>query len=338
MKYEIKNIKDDIVNIEVNNHKGLKLVLSNIGASIRNIYLFDELMTLSPKNDLDFIKNDGFFGKTVGRTCGRIKNATYTLNGKKANLDINDFGKNNLHSGFNALHSKVFSYEINENKDSLDIRFKTNSPDGENGHVGECNIDVLYRIYNDLNTFELVYFVKAIDDVYVDLTNHVYLNLSGNFKSDILNEKLYIAASKYGRLNKENIQVAVDNVNKLYSFKHRHKVGKYVNDSVVLSNQNGYDNPYYVDSITLDKPQAILLDKKSKIRLNLYTTYPIVHLYTNNYPTNYEICGDIKDRKYQALCLECEYYPNGINEGKTEGIINKGDTLVNSIKYEFIKK
>ncbi len=337
MKYEIIKIKDEVVKIEVTNNKGLKLILSNMGASIRNIYLFDELMTLSPKNDMDFIRNDGFFGKTVGRTCGRIKNATYTLNGKVAKLDINDFGKNNLHSGFNAYHSKVFEYEIKEEKEYIDINFKRKSLDGENGHVGECDIDVLYRVYNNLNTFELVYYIKAIDDVYVDLTNHVYLNLSGNFKRDILNEKLYINASKYGRLNKENIQVSVDKVTKYYNFKRKHKVGKYVNTDTVLSNQNGYDNPYYVDS-NESKPQAILFDKLSKVKLNLYTTYPIVHLYTNNYPTEYEICDNIKDKKYQALCLECEYYPNGINEGSTLGIIKAGNTLVNSVKYEFIKK
>ena len=335
MKTKINNIVDDVFNIEVENKKSLKVVLCNKGASLRHIYLKNELITLSPKDDLSYLRLDNYFGKTIGRTAGRIKNATYKIGDKVAKLEVNE-NTNNLHSGKTGLHQKVFKYEIVEGHDFTDIIFKTDLTEGEGGHIGSGSLDVCYRVYDNLDTFEIVYHAKANDDMFLNLTNHVYLNLSGNFKTDILNEILYINGTKYGSFDSECILDNISKAPKIYNFKHKHKVGKFINDPTVQKVTKGYDNPYYLDEINYDKPCASLYDKLSKNRLNIYTTLPICHLYTNNFPSDYEVIDGIFDKKHSALCLECEYEPNGINRGLTEGIIKKGESQTNTIKYEFI--
>ncbi len=136
MKTEINNINNEIVKISVKNNKRLNIILCNLGASIRNIFIDDKKISLSPKDDSLFIRNDNYFGKTIGRTAGRIKNGEYILNGKNANLEKND-GNNNLHSGKDGYHQKLFDYEIINDNDYTRVVFKYYSPNLDGGHLGE---------------------------------------------------------------------------------------------------------------------------------------------------------------------------------------------------------
>lgn len=80
-----------------------------------------------------------FFGATVGRNANRIGKGRFTLNGTAYQLDKNDNGKNNLHSGFDFQSFRVWDVkELGENF----ITFALHSPDGDQGYPGALDIQV----------------------------------------------------------------------------------------------------------------------------------------------------------------------------------------------------
>ena len=51
----------------------------------------------------------------------------------------------------------------------------------------------------------------------------------------------------------------------------------------------------------------------------LYLVIPAVVIYTNNYPSGMKMRDKIEiDSKYDAICMECQFIPNGINFDSNE--------------------
>ena len=58
---------------------------------------------------------------------------------------------------------------------------------------------------------------------------------------------------------------------------------------------------------------ASLYSSDSGIKLDIKTTYPVIVFYSNNYP-EYDVMmyDGINDDMRMAVCLECQYSPNGL--------------------------
>ena len=59
--------------IKLKNEK-LEVTLCDIGASIFRLLFDGTDMLVGPSNINDFLRKDLYFGKSIGRICGRIKN------------------------------------------------------------------------------------------------------------------------------------------------------------------------------------------------------------------------------------------------------------------------
>ena len=160
-----------------------------------------------------------YHGAIVGRVCGRINNARFTLNGNTYDLAHNDgFGepeKNHLHGGVEGFHRKVWDAELFRNdKEEQGITFSYTSPDGEEGFPGELKVMVSYTLTGN-NEIRVEYSATTDKPTIVNLTNHVYFNLNGEGNGNILNHTLKVYADKYIEGDKELIPtgklVPVDN-------------------------------------------------------------------------------------------------------------------------------
>ena len=79
-----------------------------------------------------------YHGAIVGRVCGRINNASFSLDGNIYSLASNDgFGKpvrNHLHGGIEGFHRKVWDGTLFQNEHGEQgILFSYTAPDGEDG-------------------------------------------------------------------------------------------------------------------------------------------------------------------------------------------------------------
>ena len=299
--------------IEIENKFKTKVILSNIGASIYDIKTvdkdgFQESILYTTKSKDDFVTERSYLGKTIGRTGGRISNSKFTLNGKEYTIKSED--PNGLHGGLDGVSYKEFDYKRQETEEYIEVNFSRLSPNLESGYPGDLNLNVIYRLYKNVNKLTVSYLGKTNEDTLVNLSNHSYFNLSGNAKNNILDQKLFIDASKMERIEKLIPQEIVS-CGTIYSFKEMHKIGDYLNDKEIIDNTNGYDFPYIFDN--KEEYKIVLYDSKSKRSLKIKTTYPVVVIYTCNYTGDEIMNNDKKMTPYYAICLECMYHPNTIN-------------------------
>ena len=69
-----------------------------------------------------------YFGATIGRVANRIGKGSFTLNGKKYQLPLNDKGFDTLHGGWVGYDRRVWTV-LEQSKSS--VKFGLESPDGE---------------------------------------------------------------------------------------------------------------------------------------------------------------------------------------------------------------
>ena len=115
----------------------LQVVVSNYGGTILNLYAPDRHgefadVVLGYDKLTSYQQEDGYLGALVGRVANRIKQGTFTLNGKTYHLAVNN-GPNHLHGGL-----KGFSYQFFEATivDETTLRLHYVSEDGEEGYPG----------------------------------------------------------------------------------------------------------------------------------------------------------------------------------------------------------
>lgn len=321
--------------IKLLNKNNMEITLSSCGAGIREIKLPNKngeikTITLAPIDNK--LYNQAYHGKIIGRTSGRIENASFAIDGRCAYLEKNNQGIDNLHGGSTGFHVQNFDYVIEANSNFTDIIFLYLSPNGEGGYFGNIDIKITYRIYKLNNKFEII--INGISDCknYLNITNHVYWNLSGDLCDNILNHELFINASKRGFLNERSILTEILPVSKEFDFRKPKLIGEDINADCVTLNTIGYDHPFYLDEGNV---ASTLYCKESGIKLSIKTTYPVVVCYVNNYP-EYDklVFNDKYDDMNMAVCLECQYSPNGlVMTPNNAGVFEK--EYNHKIEYEF---
>lgn len=332
--------KQDHTEIEAKNSAGLVLTLTDLGAAIREIKVPDRrgesrTVTLCPLND-ELYRN-AYHGKTIGRSSGRIAGATFSIDGRTAQLERNNFGADNLHGGSHGLHAAVFGYEIKRGKEYSDVVFKYTSPDGEGGYFGTVEIVVTYRIRENQNTFTIVFDGTSDIKTLLNLTNHVYLNMGGDLEESVNEQILYINAPEYGKLNNRLIIEKILPVNEEMDFRTPHKIGDYIYRDTVQKDTKGYDHPYFLSSHGFDDVVASLYSERSGIGLEIRTTYPCVVFYADGQADErVEVFPGKYDRQYLAACLECQYHPDGVHQAPRNcGLVWPGKPYHEQTEYRF---
>ncbi len=326
--------------VVLNNKFGTEVTLCTIGASIYDIRTKDkngvvESILYTPKNMADFPYDNSYFGKTIGRTGGRVSGSKFTLDNVEYTIPSAD--PNGLHGGSDGLSFKTFDYVENNTDDYSEIIFSYLSPDMESGYPGNLKLDVIYRLYKNENKLTLRYEASTDKTTILNLSNHAYFNISGDAKEPVFNHDLYINASKMEKIVNLIPQHIVD-CDTIYSFKNKHKIGEYLFDEEIIKNTNGYDYPYIFDDCNKNLDNIVLEDLKSGRRLKVKTTYPVVVVYTCNYVGDEIMNNNKLAEPYNAVCLECMYHPNTINSKflkDKKDILNAGDTYNEEIEYIF---
>lgn len=299
--------------------KKLKIVVTNIGCRVVSIYCPDKTGKMSDvilglKNIDDYVDDPAYMGAIVGRVANRIGNAAFELNGKIYNLAANN-GKNSLHGGTVGFDKKIFDHEFIENG----IRFSYFSEDGEEGYPGNLTVNIEYTVDN--NEFIISYYAKSDADTIVNLTNHMYFNLS-DVQDSILNHYLRIDADKVGCIDNECLANGelMGVVGTPFDFRISKQIGRDINcDNIQLANAKGYDHPFILNG---DENQICLEEVESGRKLTISTNAPAVQLYTGNYLSG----GCVGKhgcpyRDFEGVALETEYMPNSINTEENPAVL-----------------
>lgn len=247
-----------------------------------------------------------YFGAIIGRTANRIKNAQFTLDNTVYQLAPN-LDNDNLHGGSIGFDSMVWHILDHGSTPNPYVTLQHISPHLTEGYPGTLTTTVTYTLLHNELQYEIT--AHTTQATLANMTNHTYFNLNTN-NDTIHNHIVQLNALTY--LEQDDANNPTGHVlpvtNTYLDFTAPHTVSSRWN------NAQGYDHSYVVHNYNGALQQvATCTIPNQNIILYIYTTEPIVHLYTGRWIP--EVIG-INENAYGAfsgLCFETQAHPNGIN-------------------------
>ena len=172
------------------------LSLANPGGNpVRTVLGFDTLQGYMDAGEK-------YHGAIVGRVCGRMKGAAFSLGGHTYPLAANDaYGipvKNHLHGGIHAFHNRFWKTELRRSTSGDEsVVFSLLSPDGEEGYPGNLEVTATYTLLQDSNTVVLECRATTDRPTVVNLTNHAFFNPAGHSpRMSVARQRLTLASDR----------------------------------------------------------------------------------------------------------------------------------------------
>ncbi|WP_158409440.1 aldose epimerase family protein [Brumicola pallidula] len=298
------------------NDRGMHVELCNFGARILSIKVPDKdgkllETTLNQANDEDIISDKFYMGASIGRTCNRISNSQFSLDGVEFSISTND-GVNNLHGGEVGFSKRIW-HTKGTNVHSNSLTFELHSQDGDQGYPGAVDAQVLFTL-NEKNELRLDFSATSTKPTPINFCNHAYFNMG---EKNISNLELRIQADTYIPVDAESIPLGYFDtvVNTRFDF----------NESAVLADRlmsGTFDHCYHAKNTKM----ATLTSRKHKISLEVESDQVGIQFYSGNFlPT-----------AQSALCLEAQGYPDAINhQALDQDILRPGELYQKYVIYRY---
>ena len=314
---------------------GLKAVVSDYGAALVRLFVPDKEGNLADVvlgfDDPDsYTTSSAFLGVTVGRNANRVKGASFKMGDQIVTLGNNENG-NNLHSGPNPIHTRLWQVEkCSENA----ITFRLDSPHGDQGFPGNAVIRVTYAL-EDQGTLRISYDAVADRDTVFNMTNHSYFNLAGHDKTDRAMEQILSMPARFfcpddaQNIPTGELRSVADTP---MDFRKPKAIGQDIGvDYEPLHLQGGYDHNFEVWC----NPCAILSDPASGRTMAVHTDCPGIQLYAGNYLNDHGKDG-VYYCKRSGVALETQFYPDSVNHPEwVQPFVKAGQPYHSTTKYVF---
>ncbi|MFB9768868.1 aldose epimerase family protein [Lactiplantibacillus modestisalitolerans] len=302
----------------VNNHH-MSVTIMDWGATITAIRTHDkdgnyENVVLGFDHGEDYLSNRAFFGASVVRVAGIIKNARW----RQYDLTQN-FGQHHLNGGNQpqiAFEPWFLEHQLHT-KTQVGLVMQYITLDGENGYPGTMTITAEF-ILDDHGKLTISYTGKSDQETLFNPTSHNYFNLSGNAQRTINDEFLKINADEYAALNKHGLPTGklpwvTDSP---FDFREQVAIGPQI-----AALKGGLRHGFVLNQTPY--PQVELLDRISGRKLSIQTNAPavIVSSATNYRDDRYHLNGGQAMRSQLGLSIMPQKLPDAIHHKEFGSII-----------------
>ncbi|VXB88478.1 aldose epimerase family protein [Maribacter litoralis] len=327
------------------NLKGIQVSIITYGGRITAVETPDkngnkENVVLGFKNLEQYEKPNPYFGALVGRYGNRIAKGKFTLNNIEYQLAKNN-GENSLHGGLVGFDKVVWKVEkIEENETSVVLKLSYLSKDMEEGFPGNLKTTVTYTLNYD-NSLDVLYEATTDKTTILNLTQHSYFNLSGDFSHTILDHVVEINADKFVPV--DNTLIPTGNLASVddtpFDFRAPTLVGKHINsknEQVTLG--GGYDHCWVLNNQGKGyRSVAKAYHPDSGRTMEVLTDQPGMQFYTGNFldgtlPTpNGGVFG-----KRSGFCFETQHYPDSPNQPQFPStVLDPGEKYETKTTFKF---
>ncbi len=307
---------EDIYLFTLRNTKGTEVLITNYGAIITS---FKVKQANGDVNDIvlgfdkvedylseEYLAGYPYFGAAIGRYANRIKNGEFSIDNTNYFVEKNKI-TDHLHGGLTGFDKKVWR-PISNSATKLSLSYK--SVDGEEGYPGNLEATIHFEL---TDTDELIYEYNATTDktTAVNLTHHSYFNLNNG--AGTIGDHLVKINSSAILEQDDNFVVTGKSIpvkNNFYDFTQLKRISKeWIAD-------DGYDQSFVLNDAGTDDLHfaAEAYSEQSKLKLEVYTSEPLVHFYTGKWipPLKNGKAGNSYG-SFSGFCFETQKHPNAIN-------------------------
>lgn len=287
----------------------IKVVFTDYAASVYQIYLKmnDELKpVLSTPKSLDtFIESTGSYGRTVGRTAGRLFK-------DEISSKYVDFKEESslMHGGNQKFAAKVFYIE---SKTDTMINFSLKVNSFEDDYQGNLSVNVIYEIKD--SSLIVKHIAKADNDSLLNMTFHPYFNLdqTNNLSTHTLkvNADYYLSQNEIGRFTKKE---HVEGNHRDYR----------AEKQLIVTPETKLDGIYIIND---DYACTLKVDG---IQMNVYSNYDSLVVYTQNKLASHDLSNAVKDTMHAGIAIECQKPQSDLP------LLKKDEVYDFYTKYEFV--
>lgn len=289
------------------NQQGAVLEVTNYGARVTALHVADRFRQFANVvhgfRELGaYLEDESFLGCTVGRVANRIRNAEFTLHGRRYELEAND-GPHHLNGGSRAWDKRLWRANSRETPDGLAVVLRYTSPDGEDGYPGRLEVSTVYMLTHD-GAFIVEMGARADRTTIVNMAHHTYWNLAGQGGANVLDHELVLESDFY---TPGDPTVPIGYVDRVATTRLDFRVARPVGRdlSAVAGAHAGYSHYWVVrgDPRAL-RPVARVQHPASGRALSLEANAPGVEFRT----------GDAAiGASFNGFCLQTQAFPNAVN-------------------------
>ena len=289
-----------------------------------------------------YLDGNPYFGALIGRYGNRIAKGKFTLDGETYTLATND-GENHLHGGVKGFDKVVWNATPRNTEEGAILELTYTSMDGEEGYPGNLEVKVTYTLTPN-NELDIHYEATTDKPTVVNLTQHSYFNLSGDFSQSILDHELVLDADTFLPVDGGLIPTGVLEpvAGTPFDFRQAKLIGKEINaDNEQLKLGKGYDHCWVLN----EREDGFGLvgsayHSKTGRLLEVYTDEPGIQFYSGNF-----LDGTLPAQKggvyglRAGLCLETQHYPDSPNQPNFPSVrLNPGETYSSRTMYKLSTK
>jgi len=320
----------------ITNQQGMEACITNYGARLVSLMWQGRDCVTGFDNVGDYRRFRQNYGATVGRYVGRIKGARFMLDGQEHRLQENGKGVTS-HGGYPGFADHIWTV-TSQTDSTLTLQYV--SADGENGFPGTLTVSLTYRL-SCRNGLEIDYEATTDKPTVLNLTNHSFFNISGQMDREITSQELWVNSDSIATFDQQkNLNgrmMAVENTP--FDFRTATLIGARIDDdNEQLKVTRGYDHSFILRNAGNDQqPAAIVTDQDSRTRMAVYTTEPVLHIYTGNgLKGNTRGKQGISYPRRSAICLEAMHLADSPNQPHFPStVLRPGETFRSHTAYVF---
>ncbi len=301
----------------LNNRCGMEVRLTAYGALVTSLRVPDRTgrpadVVLGYDTLEEYLRFTPYFGATIGRFAGPLREARFTLDGVEYPLAANE-GRHHLHGGRRGFDKVLWWAEPFEAGDEAGVRLNYTSPDGEEGYPGRLSVNLIGRLTAD-NALDFDYVATTDRPTMINLTHHGYFNLAGQGCGDIQDHVVELRADRYHLIDGDLVptgEVAPVAGTPLDLNRPVRLGDRLRADHEQVRRAGGFDQNWLFDGAdgTLRTVARVTEPSSGRI-LEMATTEPGCQLYTSNIlPEGTRGKEGRTYGRWSAFCLEAQRFP-----------------------------
>ena len=290
-----------------------------------------------------------FQGASVGRYANRIAGGRFVLDGRTYQVPLSE-GSTALHGGTAGFDAHEWTMVPVVTTDAgASVTLRRTSTDGEMGFPGNLDVAVVFSVSGSDLTVDYTAVTDAPTPV--NLTNHVYLNLSG-VPGPVSGHELTLFGDRIAAVDADFLPTGelLDVAGTPFDFSAPVAIGsRWRADHPQMVLVRGFDHAYLLDGSGggLDpsgsageddlRLAARATEPTTRRTVELFTDQPAVQFYSGN-----SLDGSIVSRagamvrQGDAFCLEPEHLPDSVNQPDfPDTVLRPGQQYRNRSVYRF---